>query len=68
MKRESIGYRLYVKYNDAGKIRATEELLEKGYNGLVDSLVWKWAEGIIEDKKANAGKIRVNGYGESQWL
>lgn len=66
MKRGSIGYDLYVKYNDAAKIRATEELLDKGYNGLVDSIVWKWAKGIIDNKKD--GKIKLNGYGQSQWL
>lgn len=49
MKRDSIGYELYMKYNDPAKVRSKEEMLRKGLNGLVDSAVWKWAAPIIED-------------------
>jgi hypothetical protein len=67
MKRNSIGYAMYVKYNPAVKIRSTEELLDKGYNGLVDSIVWKWAKSQIEEKQGRESQIRYTQNGVSVW-
>lgn len=70
MKRGSINYRLYVKYNrdNPAKVRALEDLLSKGYNGLADGVVSKWMERTLEGVMENKEKVRVNGNGVSYFI
>lgn len=79
MKLDSRGAKLLLKYGTPEQARNAVELADNRYNGLLDSMTWKWAEKIIVEAMENKvfsdeaqtrsqGKIKVNSYGQSSWL
>lgn len=69
MKRGSIFYRLYREANaeNPAKIRAVDDLLDKGYNGLAESIVAKYFQTRIGSRNEREG-IKVNGNGASYFI
>lgn len=68
MKEGAIGYELYLKYTEPTKGRNAVQMAREKNNGLLDSMVWKWAKPIIEEHFENQGKLRVNAYGETRYV